>query len=261
MENILFEHKTSPVSLGFQHILSNIPHYHREIEIIHAREGESMVYADNESYLIKEGDIFICFPRQIHYYNCPKKGRFNVIIFNPSILYGVKDIMETNVPVSNVIRRDNAVEIGELFEKAMEFKGEYKSTVVAGLLNQAVGLCLSNIETKPKSNKGKTVFQSLLGYCSDNFDDDITLESTAQSLHISKFHISHLMNEKLGISFSTYINMLRVDKARTLLVESDKRISDISEEVGFGSIRSFNRAFLEITGNTPKDYRDKHIKK
>ncbi len=261
MENIVFEHKTSPVTLSIQHILSNIPHYHREIEIIYVCEGKCMVYADNESALVKKGDVFICFPRQIHYYNCPEKGRFNVIILNPNLLYGLKDIMETNIPISNVISSEKTKEIGELFNRALEFKGEYKSTVVAGLLNQAIGLCMSNIETKPKSNKGKSVFQALLEYCSDNFDDDITLESISQSLHISKFHISHLMNEKLGISFSTYINMLRVDKARTLLVESDKRISDISEEVGFGSIRSFNRAFLEITGKTPKDYRDKHIKR
>ena len=261
MDNIIFEHKTNPVSLGLQYSLTNIPHYHREIEIIYVCEGESMVYADNESALIKKGDLFICFPRQIHYYNCPEKGRFNVIILNPSILYGINDIMETNIPVSNVIRSEKATEIGELFNRALEFEGKYKSTVVAGLLNQAIGLCMSNIETKPKSNKGKSVFQALLGYCSDNFDEDITLESAAHSLHISKFHISHLINEKLGISFSSYINMLRVDKARTLLVESDKRISDISEEVGFGSIRSFNRAFLEITGKTPKDYRDNHLKR
>ena len=145
MENIVFEHKTSPVTLGVQTRLSKIPHYHREVEIVHVCEGESVVYADNESYQIKKGDVFICFPGQIHYYMCPEKGKFNLIIINPSILYGLRDILDTNIPVSNVITSEQTFEIGELFNKAMEFNGEYKSTVVSGLLNQAIGLCMSKI--------------------------------------------------------------------------------------------------------------------
>ena len=54
--------------------------------------------------------------------------------------------------------------------------------------------------------------------------------------------------------------MLRVSAACELLLETRGRIADISEEVGFGSIRSFNRAFLKIMGRTPKEYRE-NVKK
>ena len=50
--------------------------------------------------------------------------------------------------------------------------------------------------------------------------------------------------------------MLRVNKACSLLDETDKKVIDISEEVGFGSLRSLNRSFLEIMGTTPIKYRN-----
>jgi AraC-like DNA-binding protein len=96
----------------------------------------------------------------------------------------------------------------------------------------------------------------VLDYCTKNFSNDLTLDILAEDLHVSKFHISHLLNQKLGISFSTYLNNIRVHRACFLLNNSDNKISDISEEVGFGSIRSFNRAFKSVMNMTPLEYRN-----
>ena len=57
------------------------------------------------------------------------------------------------------------------------------------------------------------------------------------------------------LNFSDYINTLRVRRASRLLEKTDKKIADISEDVGFGSIRSFNRAFLDVMKMTPKEFR------
>ena len=100
-----------------------------------------------------------------------------------------------------------------------------------------------------------------MSFCSAHFAEDISLEYLADSLHLSRCYISHLFSRNLNIGFSEYINMLRVSAACELLLETRGRIADISEEVGFGSIRSFNRAFLKIMGRTPKEYREKVKKK
>ena len=63
------------------------------------------------------------------------------------------------------------------------------------------------------------------------------------------------MNDQLGMSFNNCINTFRIHKSCDLLSETDKKISEISEEVGFGSIRTFNRAFMEIMNLTPLEYR------
>ena len=62
-------------------------------------------------------------------------------------------------------------------------------------------------------------------------------------------------NKRLKQNFNEYINNLRIAEACNLLRESDKKIADISEDVGFGTIRSFNRAFKLSIGVSPAEYR------
>ena len=187
------------------------------------------------------------------------RGKYYILILNPDVLYALNEIFDSNVLSSNVIKKDAASDIAKLLGKTLECKGEFKKTLIAGILNQAIAECLSKLELTKKIKSDSSAFHEIIKYCSHNFTQDITLDVISKNLHVSKFHISHLINEKLGMSLSLYINMLRVDKARTLLIDTNKKIADISEEVGFGSIRSFNRAFVNITGETPKDYREKGV--
>jgi transcriptional regulator GlxA family with amidase domain len=64
------------------------------------------------------------------------------------------------------------------------------------------------------------------------------------------------LNEKLGLSFVTYLNTLRIHNACDLLEDTDKKMAEISADVGFGSIRSFNRAFQTAMNMSPSDYRN-----
>jgi AraC-type DNA-binding domain-containing proteins len=58
-----------------------------------------------------------------------------------------------------------------------------------------------------------------------------------------------------GLSFPEYINFLRLKDAITLLEESDLSIEEISERVGFGTVRTFQRQFQAKYNMSPKDYR------
>lgn len=83
---------------------------------------------------------------------------------------------------------------------------------------------------------------------------DITLSSVADALHISRYYASHLFSE-LEVGFNEYINSLRITGACERLKNTKLSISEIAYEVGFGSIRTFNRAFLKVSGMTPRQYR------
>jgi AraC-like DNA-binding protein len=76
-----------------------------------------------------------------------------------------------------------------------------------------------------------------------------------RDLHISKYYISHVMSQKLNIGFNDYVNSLRISSACRLLRKSDRSITEISELVGFNTLRTFNRAFFKQMGVTPSDYR------
>ena len=76
-----------------------------------------------------------------------------------------------------------------------------------------------------------------------------------RELHISKYYISHLFSHKLNMRFNDYINSLRISDACRYLRHDTRSITEISELVGFSTLRTFNRAFIKQIGVTPSQYR------
>ena len=257
MKKIEYENRADTLTFASDMRLGPTPHLHKDVELIYVINGESHARADRKDEMIKTGDLFISFPNQIHYYEGSKTGEYLILIFSPDILFELKNILYDNVPKKNILCDMQNSEIVKLLLKAANTDGDYRRTFSAGLINQIMAMILPEIGIKPRIKTDNTTLQSILNYCQKNFAEELSLEKLAEDLHMSKYHISHLFSEKLNISFSTYISIIRIDAACELLEETDKKTSDISEEVGFGSIRSFNRAFMHLTGTSPLQYRSK----
>lgn len=255
MKNLVVENKTRIITCEISNSLSPIPHFHRHIELVYVIDGESYANADRKNYKLNKGDMFFAFPNQIHYYNTVLSGKYLLIIFSPDILYGLNDILFDNIPNTNVISTENCPDLLNLSIEISKKGLEYEDTLKVGILNQLIATILPHLTLKTRIKTGNTTLQEVLNFCSSNFSNDITLEDIAYALHISKFHISHLLNNKLGINFNSYINNLRINRACDMLEDTEIKISDISEDVGFGSIRSFNRAFKDTMNITPMEYR------
>ena len=78
----------------------------------------------------------------------------------------------------------------------------------------------------------------------------------AKEVGVSESVISRVINGHFGKSLPQLLNELRVSDAKRLLLETDAPIKTVAEEVGFNSIASFNRAFKEIEGTNPGQFRD-----
>lgn len=94
-------------------------------------------------------------------------------------------------------------------------------------------------------------------------DEDLSLVSLSEKLSIPPRELSQLINERLDMNYSNFINRYRIEEAKTLL-SNDKddnfSILKIAYEVGFNSKAVFNRAFKKFTGMTPSEFRKSHIK-
>ena len=84
-----------------------------------------------------------------------------------------------------------------------------------------------------------------------------SLEHLAHALELSPTYVSRSMKPLTGLSFPDYMALTRIDGARRLLVQSDKKIGDIARMCGYTSIRTFNRHFLHIVGCTGSEYRQR----
>lgn len=95
----------------------------------------------------------------------------------------------------------------------------------------------------------------------ENFlDPGITLEKMAKELKVSKHILSQYLNEQLAKSFSTFINELRVEKAKeNLITETQYTIEGIAYECGFKSKSTFFTAFKKKEGVTPAQFRKQKL--
>ncbi len=90
---------------------------------------------------------------------------------------------------------------------------------------------------------------------------NLTLAETAKELNLSKHTLSQYLNEKLGKSFSNFINEYRIEKAKELIqTENNYTIEGLGYDSGFNSKSTFFTTFKKLTGKTPAEYQKSHKK-
>ncbi|MYT28505.1 helix-turn-helix domain-containing protein [Streptomyces sp. SID8354] len=82
---------------------------------------------------------------------------------------------------------------------------------------------------------------------------DVT--ALARIAHVSEAHFSRVFRATFGETPHRYLQRRRVERAMFLLRETDRRVTDISFEVGFNSPGTFSRTFHAIVGRSPREYR------
>ncbi|MGB4185114.1 MAG: AraC family transcriptional regulator [Caldicoprobacterales bacterium] len=100
------------------------------------------------------------------------------------------------------------------------------------------------------------VIDSVIKFIEEKYDDqNLSLSYLANTFDISEAYLSRLFKEYTGESFSNYLESVRINQAKKLLIDSQMKIRIIAEKVGYTSANSFTRAFKKINGVTPSNYR------
>lgn len=89
----------------------------------------------------------------------------------------------------------------------------------------------------------------------EEYNKGLGLEDLADKLHLSKNYLCSLFKEETGFTFCQYLNTLKTNKAKKLLLEDKKTLEYISYECGFSSQPHFTMTFKKYTGKTPKEYK------
>ncbi len=97
--------------------------------------------------------------------------------------------------------------------------------------------------------------RAVISYIQNHFTENIYLETLAETFHTSPSYLSRVIKKETSSTFSDYLNVLRINEAKKLLLNTRKPIKEIYETVGYNNRNTFIRIFKSITGTTPSDYR------
>lgn len=98
-----------------------------------------------------------------------------------------------------------------------------------------------------------------ISYITQNYYENITLESMANKLYLNKCYFCTLFKEQTAKSFSNYLNEVRINKSKELLINKKLSILEIAHAVGYNNQTYFNSLFKKYTNITPLQYRKEKL--
>ncbi len=104
--------------------------------------------------------------------------------------------------------------------------------------------------------KHSDVLYKIMQYVNLNYNKKITLEKVATEVYLSRSYVSTMFKDEMGESFISYVNRVRVEKSKILLLNESISLANVSEMCGFENQSYFTKVFKDIVGVSPKKYRD-----
>lgn len=117
-------------------------------------------------------------------------------------------------------------------------------------LNHLVEMVISALP-----DRDDCVIAKAKSYIEENYNDYISLEDIAAHVYLNKSYFSVFFKNKVGLTYREYLRNHRIQKAIELIRNSDMKIYEIAQSVGYNDSAHFIRAFKEVTGKTPSEYK------
>jgi len=101
--------------------------------------------------------------------------------------------------------------------------------------------------------------EKVLNYIDQNFVERITTEDLCEQISLSTSNLIKLFKKNLGLTPIGYINKVRVNRAKELLLHSQRSVKEIAYETGFSDEFYFSRVFKKVEGQSPRDFKNKML--
>ncbi len=233
-------------------------HLHEKVEVIYFLSGTSVAIVGNKRYECEAGDMLLIFPYEPHSYESSSPDEVNIAMGIPvAMLSGYGINLFATVPESHLIRMPEAKERLDYLAKALDtYRATCWSTVDALHMSCAFfGEAIKGVNLVPRFKNEMKTGEKILVTCTENFlDSTFTIADLSEKTGISERSISRFFSGNLETSFPKFISMMRVSHAVDLIEQKGYSITKAALESGFGSVRSFNRAFKLEKNVTPSEY-------
>lgn len=283
-----YENKDHAVQ-SFESVNMEFPeHLHDHVEILYVWKGRITVQIMEKRQELKEGDCAVVFPQQIHSYHAPADCLTRLFIFEDALTGMYLRSLRECRPASPFLEAeklagDGALALDRLYDLshtnrrkeagASSGAEEPKIPARSEITGQpetpgsTVALCSAWIQVlfaqlwpwlapeKRDQSESMELTCRMIQYIMEHFQEPLTLETLARELHVNKYYVSNIFSGRLRTNFRRYLNHIRLEYAMQRMQTSSAPLIDIWAEAGFSSQRSFNRAFAEIMGMTPMEYR------
>lgn len=150
-------------------------------------------------------------------------------------------------------------ESGAIYHIKAEAMKEIENARTLGEMQRIILRHADKILDKVQKNRKKTysrfVADAVQHIYTDYADKELSLQSLADLMHVNAAYLGRIFKKETGSSFTDYLNHVRIEKAKELLISTNCKGSELCEKVGFANYNYFYIVFKKITGVKPTEYR------
>lgn len=220
-------------------------HFHDFYEIEYIISGHGTYTIDGEKYDIKSGMLFFMSPLNFHSVTDNDCQLFNVMF----TLGAVNEELLAKLLKYNAIcvNEENDIFLSDLFKELCASTDSEYSSLLLNTLIYKLSTLVSPVSTSPLNRA--TI------YILDNFRNNVTLKEVAGISGFSVQYFSYIFKKEIGTSFKNYVDAVRFEYARKLIIHTKYSISEVCKLSGFDDYANFLRRFKIRFGMTATQLR------
>lgn len=234
------------------------PHFHDTYALILVESGVADYGHRQQSNIVTDNKLLVLNPYEVHTGRSLGEG-----VWNFRSMYLPKDLVRSNYNVDNelhpnfvnkLIQNHNFLRRYQLLHNQM-LENDLcldDETELSDLLSELAKL--SGLDYPEELSDGYTIVADRMrDYIHEYFDENIQLDDLMEISGFSRFHLIKVYRERFGLAPNQYLNNLRIEKAKQLLIKGMKA-QDVGYSVGYFDQSHFIRHFKKIVGVTPSAY-------
>lgn len=226
---------------------------HRQIEIMFAIKGDFTVVLGENRHLLHTGDYVIIKPFELHTFGSGVKWGNKFV--SPIFPDEVSNRLENSITES-VIGHADAGEWGEILSLYKTFSDMSPANrmlyfeMLESMVRRAINVDYPTVHDE--------LTYKVISYIRENASMPLSLESVASACCTNRCTVSKIINNTCHQNFNNFLNRIRISAFLQICIEgSVQNIEAAASEAGFGSPRTFYRAFFEEFAMTPGQYIEK----
>jgi AraC-like DNA-binding protein len=251
--------------IGIKKLTKQLKHH----ELLYITEGKGSILLEKKKYPLKKGMLFYLCPDVTHSitlemeeptYFLSVHFSYALVTFNDNV-WDIKG-EEGNLSFQPIHELTDYYQVEDIFKKLVDSwnaKSPGYEFLTKTLLCQLMIAINQNIKNQNQNFSISLKVEKVIEYLHQNIHKKVTLQELSDLVHVSLFYLSRAFKNSTGYTVIEYFNKIKIDKAKELMIESDKKIKDIAQVVGFGDEFYFSRIFKKVEGISPSEFYSKYV--
>jgi AraC family transcriptional regulator, transcriptional activator for feuABC-ybbA operon len=249
-----------PVGKSMPKISRSLQHH----ELLYARDGNGTFIIGNKKYAIKKGVLLYITPNTPYSIEADRNSPSDILTVHFSFAEvgfndGKWNVMEntTTLPLPSAQVLQDAIPVEEQFQKLLDCwvtKLPGYEFIARTLLQQLLVTIMQTVSKNSHNYSRSLKVEKIIQYMHQNINGKITLPELSKLVQMTPFYMSRTFKEATGYSIIEYFNKLKIDKSKELLIEGNKKIKEVAQELRFADEFYFSRMFKKVEGISPSEF-------